>query len=525
MPPLKRTRTMPSRYSADDTTLYRYPVIGTPGVINNNDGTCPSGCRTYYDVYMPQDSVHFNNVPGKKTTLWQPSWENLNALSYPAIVADGSNPVPTPDLGSYSFVDANGQTQSVNKPLYNQVNTIGGNSGTVDLDFSSAAGSGNTHTHARTWTAGLDTKFSAKVSVGDPDTDGASLKVTASLGFDITKATNHTTSGTSQTSSSQSFSLVAPQGIDPGKGYDVGTAFYYGEDGSAKVVHGVDLSSDPQGKGLVAQRLRQDPRPGAQPARPDRADSMTPATTSTTCPLWLTSPQRQLIRGFQVLQAGDDETGLPTGRRPVHGQPHRRAVGHLPGARTQLQPGCHGNGHDGHLVRRPSRRQDIGVTGPDRAFGTSTVPALAAQGSANVSSPTWTAPTANANQPQSTASSCGSTRPAPRRTCTRSPVTACPVDSLEPTSLNNTTPALYDTMSQSDTARRPSRLRTEQPGATGWSRVAAGGQCDRRRPGTRHTRQPRTREAGRRWPGGWRRRPPRPDRGRRRADHPGSTSL
>jgi hypothetical protein len=433
-------------YSADDTLLYRYPVVGSSGTVNGS-GTCTSGCRVFYDVYVPKGSVHFANVPGKSTSLFQPSWQNMNALSYPAIDGGADNPVPMPDLGGYTYTDANGNVQTVQKPLYNAVNTVGGNSGNVTMDFSTAAGSGTSTTHARTWTVGADVTVSGKVSVGVPG-DNGSLAVTASAGFDVSKSTNDTQTGTSGTSSAQQFTLNVPI-KDPGQGYEVGTAYYYSLDGAAKVVHGVDLTSDQQGRGWWITNYGQTPNPALNlPGRIELAYDTNNYFYDS--PLWLTAPQRQLIRGFQALQAGDDATGLPTAGTPytVNPQTGQQITFQVPVSNYSLKAMAAGTSATWYSVAVDDN--DIDVTGTAAKIGTSTVPAIGAQGTVLVQSPTWTAPSESTMQQYrifvrlDEAGTAADLHPLAG--------TACPATALEPNNNNGPTPALYDVMLAKQTA-------------------------------------------------------------------------
>lgn len=428
-------------YSSDDTLLYRYPIIGKPGVVDDGD-SCSSGCRTYYDVYIPEGSVHLDNVAGKSTTLFQPDWQNMNALSYP--VSSAAAPVPMPDLGSYSYTDSNGTPQTVDKvPLYNQVNDVGANVGSIDLDFAESEGSGTSNTHARTWKVGADVSVSGKVTVGVPG-ENASVEATASSGFDVSKSTTSTDTGSSTTSSDQEFTLNVPGGIDPGRAYRVGTAYYYSTDGAAKVVHGVDLTSNVQGRNWWITNYGQTPDPAFN--LPGRIELTYDAgNTKTDNPLWLTAPQRQLIRGFQVLQATNDSTGLPTKGDPFTVNPvaGQQVTFEVPVHNYSLKPMSAGTTVNWYAV--PVDQNDRTVTGPAVSLGaSSTVPAIDAQKSVMVQSPVWTAPTGSTMQQYRIVARIDEAGTA----ADLHPLagTACPVTSLEPNDNNSGDPALYDIM-------------------------------------------------------------------------------
>ena len=437
-------------YSLDDSVLYRYPVLGNAGYMTGDD-SCQSGCRAYYDVIIPKGSAFHKNMSGQDIDggFFQPSWSNMNALSYQPINSNAQNPVPLPDdLGSYFYADQSG-AHTVTAPLYNASTVVSANNNVIALDFSKSAGASATRTTTRTDETNEDVSASGTISFGDPVKEGGNyvdLTFGASFGYAYSKTMSSSTTGSNTTTTDQAFELHYPV-FDAGKSYGVGTIFYYAKDGSAKVVHGVDLTASTQGRGWWTQNYGKTPDPALNlPGRIGLGYDKDDLVYDT--PYWFTSPQRQLIRQFATLQTDDanDPNGVPTAGDPLVGNA-------IAGQRLTFQVPVHNysladmaSGTTAAWYAVPVDPHDNDVLDLPISLGTSQVPAIKAQGVANVQAPIWTAQASSTNtvqtyrifvqlDPDNTAPD-------------MHPLSGdgCPTDSLEPTGITGVDPVLYDTM-------------------------------------------------------------------------------
>ncbi|HEY7010498.1 MAG TPA: RICIN domain-containing protein, partial [Jatrophihabitantaceae bacterium] len=146
-------------------TVYRYPILGAtltkPGGGAVTTPTCSTDCRPYYEVSVPGTSIGVH-AGGRDLSWYQPSWQNNNALSYPTLV-DGL--APTPEIGSYTYTDKSGASQTSSAPLFNQSTDLGGTTHSYDLKLSTTNGGGSERTSGGSMknsgeiTAGVNVKF------------------------------------------------------------------------------------------------------------------------------------------------------------------------------------------------------------------------------------------------------------------------------------------------------------------------------------------------------------------------------
>jgi Ricin-type beta-trefoil lectin domain-like len=367
--------------------VYRYPILGQ--LPDSSDGksvlpaACNSGpCTPFYEVTIPGQVTPVSGLGKALEDFYQPTWQNGNALSYPPLV-DGK--VPTPDLGSYSYTDDQGQTQTKTEPLMNIVNDVGGGSAVDSLNVTGQTGSGHKTDKANDWTLGGEfttgTKF--EFSVGVIKT---SVKAKLSVGVSGGKTFSSTDAGSTTNTSASSFELDVPA-IDANKGYEIGTAYYNDTAGVAKVVHAVDLTANSEGREFW-QRI--------YGVHPDPALNLPNATLVTYDDLnvfdkvvFNTSASRQLIRGFYALQPDDPSSpltsGVPYADDPVAGDPvifsvkvHNYSLVDSPAFPVQFSA-------------VPVSSDGLNVTGAPVPIGTVQSLPIPAQGMVTVNAPAWSA--------------------------------------------------------------------------------------------------------------------------------------
>ena len=256
------------------------------------------------------------------------------------------------------------------------------------------------------------------------------------------------------------------------------------------MVHAVDLTSDQQGKGWWSTNYGAAPDPALNlPGRIDFAKD--PSTGAYDVPVWVITPERQLLRQFQVLQTADDGSGLDTKGDPYTSNPAagQSVIFQVPVHNYSLAAMTASTTATWYAVPVDTNNQE--VTGSAVTIGTTTVPAIGAQGVTTIASPAWTAADHAPNNAMQQyrnfvrldeAGTAADMHPLSGA--------ACPVSTLQSTG-NNTTPALYDLMKAGTWPIRSAAARTTR--ATAWSpstrrarppvSVACGWQPRRIRPG------------------------------------------
>jgi hypothetical protein len=374
--------------TTNDYQIYRYPIMGVPGQVSPDDGSaCESKCaRAYYEVTVPKGSTVLGNGAGKTIDLYDPRWENLNALSYPQSGEGGK--VPVPDLGEYTYTDDQGVEQHVHKELYNAPTTVSTNKSTVELDFTKSEGSDRQRTTKRTMDHDVEVKQSGSVKVGIPLIGHTDVEFEATGGWQTGRDTLNASSGSIRSQSGQKLGLEIPA-IDPSRSYQIGTAFYYSTTGRPKVTHSVDLTAAANGRSFWRSHYGALPDPALNlPNRMSLAfDRMTGAYEE---PYWITDASRQMMRGFHVLHGEStgpvNNAGDPYSGSPVDGD---SVVFQAQVSNYSLTPMKTGTTADFYLV--PVSDDGLTITGEAQHLGRKTVPALGAQQTGTVESPAWKA--------------------------------------------------------------------------------------------------------------------------------------
>lgn len=302
-------------------TVYRYPILG--GALTTTAGTpfttdtCQTNCYGYYEVTIPGNVTQIHSL-GRDDAWYQPTWQNGNALSYPKLV-DGR--VPTPDVGSYSYVDDNGKTVRQSGALFNETNDLGGGNASYELDLDSSVGGDHERTSSGSMINSQEVKTGVKVKFNVGIAKG-SEGVTASAGVQEGSTWAITDNSSTETRTSSSFGLDVPA-VSETRAYRVGTAYYTDNAGTQKVVHGVDLTASAQGNEWWLAHYGR---------APDLALNL-PLSTGLAkndlgvfeVPQWSSLNNRQRIRGFWAEIPADPAapatSGVPYADNPRDGDP------------------------------------------------------------------------------------------------------------------------------------------------------------------------------------------------------------
>lgn len=363
------------------TYIYRYPILNqklkkADGSLLTDD-SCPQGCYGFFEVSLPGPVIQ-GSFAGRDVDWYQPTWQNGNALSYP----DASDPtiVPSDDLGSYSYQDANNQTQTQTGPLFDQESSLSAVQQAAELTIADKVGGGSERTSTTTLANSAFVNLTEKVNVLDSSYSGEQ-----GADFSDTSTHSHIDVGETTTSTASAFSLAMPQ-IASNEAYLIRTAYYYDKSGAQKVIHGVDLTSSAQGKQWWAAHYAQQ----ADPALNLPFSTITVSDSSGTFGAlkWNEDPIRQKIRGFDVL---DDQNEISrsnpvaddtvTFRTQIHNYSLKAA-----------------GSFSVRWYAVPVNDLGLKVEGPAQAIGgPQTVTGIAARGMVSVTSPAWTAKTDGAD--------------------------------------------------------------------------------------------------------------------------------
>ncbi|MBV8929930.1 MAG: hypothetical protein JO152_12475 [Mycobacteriaceae bacterium] len=372
--------------------VYRYPILGQ--LPNDSAGhsvlppACSSGpCTPFYEVTIPGQVTPMDDYGKALEDFYQPSWQNGNALSYPPLV--GGN-VQIPDLGSYSYTDAQGNTQTTTAPLMNVVTDVSGGQTQHTLTVTGQTSTGNETDTANDWNLGAEFTSGAKFSF-NVGVDKGSAKVKFSVGVNGGKTFASSDAGSTTDTSANSFELYVPA-IDSNKGYKIGTAYYDDTAGVAKVIHGVDLFGDAEGQDWWKLNYDQ---------KPDPALNLPNATFVTYDNLNIfdkvvfnANPSRQRIRGFYALQPDDPNSpltsGVPYADDPVAGDPVIFSV------KVHNYSLVDSKSFPVQFYAVPVDAAGLTVTGPPVSLGTVQSLPIPAQGMVTVNAPAWTAQAAGA---------------------------------------------------------------------------------------------------------------------------------
>lgn len=369
-------------------TVYRYPILGGPATTTDGKPVqtpdCTANCYGYYEVTIPGAVTKINGF-GRSDEWYQPSWQNGNALSYPQLEGSEST-VPTPDVGDYSFVGADGKTVTGKGVLFNESNDLGGGSRTYDLEISEAAGGGHERTSGGSMSNSAELKVGLDVKAGIGAAKGkAEFEVSAGVDTKSTWAT--TESSDTETSSSSTFGLEVPT-VPENMGYRVGTTYYVDTAGVQKVVHGVALDvKGAQGSEWWGDHYGRTPDLALN--LPLSTIVVPNALGVADDPKWSPQRNRQRIRGFWAVQPTDPASpatsGVPYATNPHQGDAVSFAV------QVHNYSLVDAAAAPAYFYAVPVDKQGLDVTGEPQLIGKTTVPALTRQAATTISSPPWTA--------------------------------------------------------------------------------------------------------------------------------------
>lgn len=373
--------------------VYRYPVLST-NTWNQTSTSAGSTCSTshpcygYWDVVVPGTPAQYSGG-GKALAYFQPPWQVGNALSYPQL--DSREQVPLTDVGTYSYVGADGTSQTSAQALLNQEFGIGSTVTHEKLDTTAAASKGSTETSEQGWSANGDVKAGVSMKVDIPDVASDTTDVNLQAGFNTAAGIVGSQTGQLTNSHGGSFDLSIPA-VPAEEGYSFGTTYYYDAAGTPTVEYGVDLTSDAAAKSFWKDAYDQESDP---------ALNLPDATVLTYDPNgndymgtveWNPTATRQLIRGFtaRMPQSSDPTTsGAVYGRAPKPGDP---VVFDVQVSNYSLKKMPSSIPVDFYAVPvKPDGKLMTSTTNPVIHIGTTTMNALGPQGQTTVSSPQWTA--------------------------------------------------------------------------------------------------------------------------------------
>lgn len=195
----------------------------------------------FIDIVLPGPVDTISTQGGALNFDWyQPTHENGNILSYPALSADTVRP---PDLGSFKLPDGTSVTALMYPPTGATMLFFDGNSGTNWLQFSEESGGGTTRSYSHTLSENASFKTSASVSA---KAFGVTAAATASLGVELSQSNSWGNTATSNnlTSSSTEIKLSRPAGQSD-QAYGFYPLIYVTTDGTIKATYAVSpLASD-----------------------------------------------------------------------------------------------------------------------------------------------------------------------------------------------------------------------------------------------------------------------------------------
>lgn len=202
--------------------IWRYRVYGI---------AAPEGVNPFFDVIIPGGEdvdIPFSAGGLFKSTLYQPTHENGNLLSYPRYVS-GLTPS---DLGVEDFAWM--------KP-YEQLG-YDGTSGTDELKITAGNGTGTERIYAHKLNANASINTSAKVSGG---AFGSSLEASTAFGLEVHGNASWSNTATSENKTSNTTSITLNKPVaEGGHAYAFYPAFYVANDGTIKVTYAVDPMTD-----------------------------------------------------------------------------------------------------------------------------------------------------------------------------------------------------------------------------------------------------------------------------------------
>ena len=370
-------------------TVYRYPLLGGP--LTNNDGTpytspaCQSACYGFYEATVPGPMVSLD-TGGRTVPGYSPTWENGNALSYPQLNTTSGQPVPTPDIAPYSYIDSDGNQAQMTGPLFNQEFGVGGTESTVDYQISKSTGTDTTSETDNNWneSAQITGQASWKAGIGDNNVSGSvKVKVGVKGAQDFASADG----GQNISSTGSSFTMDVPA-IDDNKSYQIGTAYYYDTAGTARV----SMADDVTDQSAWWRENYSTPDPAL--SLPNATFTSTDQFNNRVLISFDTAADAQQIRGFSAVHPlnpnNPSAPNAPYTDNPVVGDPVQfnvaihnyslNPVNNVPVSFYAVPVGVDANGNESPV-------------GDPQPIGSTTVTTIPALGMRTAQTPAWTAKT------------------------------------------------------------------------------------------------------------------------------------
>jgi hypothetical protein len=226
--------------------VWRYRMYGLAATDQNGNPT-----NGFYDIVLPGPTQSFAGGGTSFADWYQPTYENGNILSYPAVLGSNPNdPFLPDDLGGYTVTNGV-TTMLVTQPLIAaSLQAFGGTSGSFALAFADTTGSGNSRSYSNSLGVNADVDVSNKVSADFlGDEGGASIDV--SVAFNTAMSWGSVTTSDQTTNTSTGITLNKRAG-SAAQGYVFYPVFYITEDGTLKAAHAVNVLGDSIGQSFWA---------------------------------------------------------------------------------------------------------------------------------------------------------------------------------------------------------------------------------------------------------------------------------
>jgi hypothetical protein len=175
---------------------------------------------------------------------YQPWHENGNILSYPIYGPSFGTPA---DLGSFTLPDGTQKSEPMISP---SLQSWGGTSGTIHLEYSDSSGKGSERTYSHTLAESADLKVAGSVSVSDFGTNG-SFRASAEFEFHNSNSWGNVTTSSNTTNQTTDLTLNQQPAGNANQAYDYYPTIYMTTDGTVKVAHAVDNPANAQGSRAV----------------------------------------------------------------------------------------------------------------------------------------------------------------------------------------------------------------------------------------------------------------------------------
>lgn len=210
--------------------IWRFPVYGLD---KERSGKFP-----FYDIVIPGKLTEYSGG-GRNYDWYNPSHQNYNAISYPAIPKLGLFPT---DLGKFSYDDGGGKVEVVNKPLNSPiVRAFDGNAQTFSLDYAQEAGASSEKSFDYSLSTSLDVTVGFRASANVRMFNGSTnYEGTVNLSSRSNWAQDVVAARTMRNSRGITLDQPDVPGISS-KAYDYETLIYVTGNGCIKVAHGTDF--------------------------------------------------------------------------------------------------------------------------------------------------------------------------------------------------------------------------------------------------------------------------------------------